>query len=83
LDGVRVVEIGTFQAGPPVGAHLATLGADVVRVESVRNPDVVRFVGAPPTVNRRRDRVTGDKAGRPRQFARNFQFFGAPVGLFC
>lgn len=31
----------------------------------------------------RRDRATGDKAGRPRQFARNFQFFGAPVGLFC
>jgi nitroreductase len=25
----------------------------------------------------------GDKAGRLRQFAQNFQFFGAPVGLFC
>jgi len=24
-----------------------------------------------------------DKLGRRRQFARNFEFFGAPVGLFC
>jgi nitroreductase len=24
-----------------------------------------------------------DKAGRARQFARNFQFFGAPMALFC
>ena len=24
-----------------------------------------------------------DKAGRARQFARNFQFFGAPVAMFC
>ncbi|MFA5941616.1 MAG: nitroreductase [Sinimarinibacterium sp.] len=24
-----------------------------------------------------------DKAGRLRQFARNYQFFGAPAGLFC
>ncbi|WP_329410319.1 nitroreductase [Nocardia vinacea] len=24
-----------------------------------------------------------DKAGRQRQFIRNFEFFGAPVGLFC
>ncbi|KOU59827.1 NADH dehydrogenase [Streptomyces sp. MMG1533] len=24
-----------------------------------------------------------DKAGRQRQFARNYQLFGAPVGLFC
>ncbi|GGS20623.1 oxidoreductase [Streptomyces humidus] len=24
-----------------------------------------------------------DKAGRARQFARNFELFGAPVGLFC
>lgn len=24
-----------------------------------------------------------DKAARQRQFARNFEFFGAPVGLFC
>ena len=24
-----------------------------------------------------------DKAGRQRQFARNFQFFGAPLALFC
>ncbi|WP_329410321.1 CoA transferase [Nocardia vinacea] len=52
LRGLRVLEIGTFQAGPLVGSHLASLGADVVRVESVRNPDMIRFTGAPPTTNR-------------------------------
>jgi crotonobetainyl-CoA:carnitine CoA-transferase CaiB-like acyl-CoA transferase len=52
LQGLRVVEIGAFQAGPLVGAHLAALGADVVRVESVANPDMARFTGAPPEVER-------------------------------
>jgi crotonobetainyl-CoA:carnitine CoA-transferase CaiB-like acyl-CoA transferase len=52
LRGLRVVEIGTFQAGPLVGAHLAALGADVVRIESVDRPDVIRFTGAPPDVDR-------------------------------
>ena len=52
LHGLRVVEIGTFQAGPLVGAHLAALGADVVRIESVDRPDVIRFTGAPPDVDR-------------------------------
>jgi crotonobetainyl-CoA:carnitine CoA-transferase CaiB-like acyl-CoA transferase len=52
LRGLRVVEIGTFQAGPLVGAHLAALGADVVRVESDNKPDAVRFTGAAPSVER-------------------------------
>lgn len=52
LHGLRVLELGTFQAGPLVGAHLAALGADVVRVESIGKPDVIRFTGAAPTVDR-------------------------------
>jgi crotonobetainyl-CoA:carnitine CoA-transferase CaiB-like acyl-CoA transferase len=52
LQGLRVVEIGAFQAGPQVGANLAALGADVVRVDSVDKPDMLRFVGAPPEVDR-------------------------------
>jgi crotonobetainyl-CoA:carnitine CoA-transferase CaiB-like acyl-CoA transferase len=52
LQGLRVVEIGAFQAGPLVGTHLAALGADVIRVESVHKPDMLRFLGAPPDVDR-------------------------------
>jgi crotonobetainyl-CoA:carnitine CoA-transferase CaiB-like acyl-CoA transferase len=52
LRGLRVVELGTFQAGPMVCAQLAALGADVVRVESVSRPDAFRFIGSRPTVNR-------------------------------
>lgn len=33
LDGVRIVEFGQFIAVPMAAAHLATLGADVVKVE--------------------------------------------------
>jgi crotonobetainyl-CoA:carnitine CoA-transferase CaiB-like acyl-CoA transferase len=51
LRGVRVVEFGTFQAGPAVGAQLAALGADVVRVESASRPDAYRFTGSAPTVD--------------------------------
>lgn len=52
LHGLRVVEIASFQAGPLVGAYLAALGADVIRVESASRPDTLRFTGAPPTVDR-------------------------------
>jgi crotonobetainyl-CoA:carnitine CoA-transferase CaiB-like acyl-CoA transferase len=33
LDGVRVIEIGPFTAGPVVGRSLSDLGADVVKIE--------------------------------------------------
>lgn len=33
LDGVRVIEIGPFTAGPLVGRSLSDLGADVVKIE--------------------------------------------------
>ena len=33
LAGVRVVEFATLVAGPAAGAHLAQLGADVIKVE--------------------------------------------------
>lgn len=45
LRGVRVVEFGLFQAGPLVTAYLATLGADVVKVEAIKRPDLIRFSG--------------------------------------
>ncbi len=45
LAGLRVLELGTFQAGPLVGVNLAALGADVVKVEAVGRPDLIRFTG--------------------------------------
>lgn len=45
LDGVRVVEVGVWHAGPAVGAILADLGADVVKVESLQG-DPERFFAA-------------------------------------
>ena len=34
LDGLRVVELGGFAAGPVVGKHLVNYGAEVIRIES-------------------------------------------------
>ncbi|GAB3082046.1 CaiB/BaiF CoA-transferase family protein [Nocardioides zeae] len=45
LRGTRVVEMGSFQAGPLVTRALAELGADVVKLESVMRPDLLRFGG--------------------------------------
>lgn len=42
LEGVRVLEIGAYIAGPYCGALLASLGADVVKVEPPRTGDPFR-----------------------------------------
>ncbi|MBP1685002.1 MAG: acyl-CoA transferase [Deltaproteobacteria bacterium] len=48
LQGVRIVDLTTFWAGPLAAAHLALLGADVVKVESIQRPDLMRLAGAVP-----------------------------------
>jgi crotonobetainyl-CoA:carnitine CoA-transferase CaiB-like acyl-CoA transferase len=48
LTGLRVLELGTFQAGPLVTMNLAQLGADVIKVEAVNRPDLIRFAGPLP-----------------------------------
>ena len=45
LNGVRVVELTDFVAGPFAGRILADLGADVVKIESPRG-DTARRSGA-------------------------------------
>lgn len=47
LAGLRVVEFSAAMAGPWIGRFLAWCGAEVVRVESVSRPDVVRLYVPP------------------------------------
>ncbi len=45
LQGVRIVDLTAFWAGPTATHLMAALGADVVKVESVQHPDGIRFAG--------------------------------------
>ena len=58
LTGLRVLEIGSFQAGPIVGMNLAALGADVIKIEAVNRPDMIRFTSN-LTVPRNWERAAG------------------------
>jgi len=45
LDGVRVLEVGNYMAGPFCGMQLADLGAEVVKIEQPDGGDQVRLTG--------------------------------------
>ena len=45
FEGLRVIDLTAFWAGPIVTATLGALGADVVKVESIQRPDGMRFSG--------------------------------------
>ena len=49
LDGVRIVDLTAFFAGPSGTGYLAALGADIIKVESVQRPDGMRFAGGQVT----------------------------------
>jgi len=40
---LRVLDLGTFWAGPLFGMYFASHGADVIKIESVQRPDGFRF----------------------------------------
>ncbi len=46
--GLRVLDLGSFWAGPYCTMYLGVFGADVIKVESTRRPDGFRFSGAVP-----------------------------------
>ena len=53
LEGIRVVDFGQMWAGPHLTQWLASLGAEVIKVETILRIDFMRYVGAPPHVTRR------------------------------
>lgn len=92
LQGIRVLEVTSWWAGPMAAAILADLGAEVIKVESDAKPDAWRTVLHDPTaphpletspvfnsVNRNKLGVTIDLTGRDGR--RRFLELAAEVDL--
>ena len=46
LEGIRVIDVSSAVAGPWVSSWLAEMGAEVILIEKVGIPDVMRMTGA-------------------------------------
>lgn len=52
LRGMRVVAFDVFHAGALATTYLAGLGAEVIKVEAVMRPDMIRYAGVGPEFDR-------------------------------
>ncbi len=53
LEGVRVIDCTAWWAGPVAPHALACLGADVIKVESIARPDLMRYAASRPATEDR------------------------------
>ncbi len=47
LEGIRVIDLSLLLPGPLCSMYLGDLGADVIKVENPRMPDLTRLMGSP------------------------------------